>query len=282
MNDAENVTAAGDTPIGYRGGVRPASVSKWRKRRFLIVAAIAAFGLWQVLTGVVSSLEFFPDHSFACDLRFRRNEVRCAHQGVNSFHIWNREISLSGFVPLKRPDKENVEKASEKDSRVHAYPPWHTAFFWFYGWLPELLCVSLMSVVFGVCLAFIVSEGFRLSKARFGHPGLVLYFSLAFISLHVFQCFIFLNYGVLILAAFLLMNRALEKNHTILAGLAWAVMMIKPQTGLLFAWPLFWHRRYLTIATERAFLSRPCSLWLSDTRHGICGRRATFSPVVCP
>jgi len=132
---------------------------------------------------------------------------------------------------------------------VQGYPPWHTAFFWFYGWLPEIMCISLMSVVFGVCLAFIVSEGFRLSKARFRHPGLTLCFSLAFISFPVIRCFIVFNYGVLILAAFLLMNRALERNHAILAGLAWALMMIKPQIGLLFAWPLFWHRRYLTIAT---------------------------------
>ncbi len=179
----------------------------------------------------------------------RRNEVRCSHQGVNPFRIWNREVSLPGFVPANRPDKEKVEWTPETDVGIQGYPPWHTAFFWFYGWLPKIMCISLMSVVFGVCLAFIVAEGYRLSKARFRHPGLVLGFSLAFISFPVVQCFFLMNYGVLILAAFLLMNKALEKDHTILAGLAWAVMMIKPQVGLLFVWPLFWHRRYLTIAT---------------------------------
>ena len=246
------VTAAGDTPVGYRGGVRPASVSKWRKWRFLIVAAIALFGLFQAFTGAGSLAKMFPDRLFAHDLRMRRNEVRCAHQGVSPFRIWNREVSLPGIVPANRPDKEKVERTNESDIGVQGYPPWHTAFFWFYGWLPKIMCISLMSVVFGICLAFIVSEGFRLSQARSVYPGLVVGFALAFIADPAAQCFIVLNYGVMILSAFLLMNRALEKNHAVLAGLAWAVMMIKPQMGLLFVWPLFWHRRYLTIATAAA------------------------------
>ncbi len=62
-------------------------------------------------------------------------------------------------------------------------------------------------------------------------------------------CFNFLNYGILILAALLFMNKMLEKGHVIWAGFAWALMMIKPQVGLLFVWPLFWHRKYWTIVT---------------------------------
>ena len=215
----------------------------------VIVVAIALLALVRIAGGIASDLAFSNDKDFGFDLRMRRNEVRCAHQGVNSFRIWNREITLPGFVPLNRPDKPKVEQANESDATVHAYSPWHTAFFWFYGWLPEVLCLSLMSAVLGGCLVFIGAESIRLAKARFEYPRSVVAISLAIISLPAIQCFMLLNYCVLILSAFLLMNRVLERNHAILAGLAWAIMMIKPQVGLLFVWPLFWHRRYLTIAT---------------------------------
>jgi len=221
--------------------------SKWK---ILIVAAIAAFCLYRIVAGVLSEVSFAGE-GFGFDLRLRRNEVRCAHQGVNSFRIWTRETTLPGFVPLAHPDHEKVPKKSANDGFVHAYPPWHAAFFWFYGWISERLCVSLMSVVFGLCLAFIGCETVRISRERFRpeEVGLASALALALCAYAATQCFFLLNYGVLILAAFLLMNKALEKNRTILAGLAWAVMMIKPQVGLLFVWPLFWHRRYLTIVT---------------------------------
>lgn len=221
---------------------------KASKAKTLAVVAIVLFGLCQAITGALSVVGFSGEN-LGFDLRLRRNEIRCAHQGVNSFHIWTCETTLSGFAPHPRPDKESVVRQAG-DGTVHAYPPWHTAFFWFYGWLSELLCVSLMSVVFGLCLAFIVCETLRISRERFGDSGW-LYAGLALVlcTYAVVQCFFLLNYGVLILAAFLLMNRALEKGHGVLAGLAWAVMMIKPQVGLLFVWPLFWHRRFLTIMT---------------------------------
>ena len=223
--------------------------SKWQT---YAVVAIALFAVFQVVSVILAEVCFLPDDAMANDVRMRRNEICCAHQGVNSFRIWNREATLPGFAPLDRPDRESVDWESEKAGRVHAYPPWHTAFFWFYGWLPEILCVTLMSVVFGLCCCLIVHECIRLAKDRFAIPGLVACSSLAMISVATIECWAVLNYGVLVLSAFLLMNKALEKGHDVLAGLAWAVMMIKPQIGLLFVWPLFWHRRYRTIATAIA------------------------------
>jgi hypothetical protein len=219
-----------------------------KKRAVIVGAGIAIFALFQIAGGLIASSGFFADGRFGCDLQLRRNEICCAHQGVNSFRIWTRETTLPGFTPITRPDMENLPRAPG-DAVVHAYPPWHTAMFYFYGWLPEQMCLSLMSVVFGLCLFFIVSECVRISKAHFEHYGLAVGLSLSIISYFVAQCFVFLNYGVLVLAAFFLMNRALEKGHDVAAGLCWSVMMVKPQVGLLFVWPLFWHRHYRTIVT---------------------------------
>ena len=106
-----------------------------------------------------------------------------------------------------------------------------------------------MSVVFGICLCFIVCECLRLAKERVKPYVLVASLALILIATSATACFYLLNYGVLILAAFLLMNRLLERNHNVLAGIAWAIMMIKPQEGLLFFWPLFWEKRFATIVT---------------------------------
>ena len=106
-----------------------------KKRAVIIGAGIALFAVFQIAGGLIASSGFFADGRFGCDLRLRRNEIRCAHQGVNSFRIWTRETTLSGFTPITRPDMENLPRAPG-DAVVHAYPPWHTAMFYFYGWLP--------------------------------------------------------------------------------------------------------------------------------------------------
>ena len=149
-----------------------------KKRAVIIGAGIALFALFQIAGGLIASSGFFADGRFGCDLQLRRNEICCAHQGVNSFRIWTRETTLSGFTPITRPDMENLPRAPG-DAVVHAYPPWHTAMFYFYGWLPEQMCLSLMSVVFGLCLFFILSECVRISKAHFEHYGLAVGLSLA-------------------------------------------------------------------------------------------------------
>ena len=220
---------------------------KASKTKYFIVAALVVFGVLQAANCI---LFFRPvkNGRVGWDLDLRRNEVRCAHQGVSSFRIWNRETTLEGFVPCQRPDKEAVVY-HEGDAQVHAYPPWHTTMFWFYGWLGRDACLAFMAVIFGFCLCFTGYETVRLSKERFKAYEAVAAISLILIAYSVTKCFTTLNYGVLLLAMFLLMNKALEKGHDILAGLAWAIMMIKPQVGFLFVWPLLWQKHYRTIIT---------------------------------
>ena len=235
---ASNINCSQIPPRGIGGGLV----------RHVVAVALILFTIMQIAYGLVALSWYFPEQSGG-DLLYRRNEICCARQGVNSFRIWNRETTLPGFAPLERPDKPDAPKTAG-DAVVHAYPPWHTAMFYWYGCIPERLCLTIMSIVFGLCLWFIVGECVKLSRARFGDDGLIPGFALAMISFFAFHCFCALNYGVLILAAFLLMNKALDGKsawHDLAAGLAWSVMMIKPQVGLLFFWPLFWRRRYRVI-----------------------------------
>jgi hypothetical protein len=211
---------------------------------------VALFILLALIFGgqVLRSPKYFDTSSVGYDARTRYGEICCAHQGVNSFRIWNREMTLPGFAPLPRPDYENVSCAPN-ELKVHAYPPWHTVIFYWYGWLSMRVYLLFTMIFFWSCIGFIVYECLRLAKARFENYGLLVGVSLALVVYDVEFCFCALNYSVFILALILLMNKALEGKHEILAGLAWAVIMMKPQIGLLFVWPLFWRRHYLTIVT---------------------------------
>lgn len=185
---------------------------------------------------------------FAGDLTVRHAEVTCAHLGVNSFHIWDRRIVIPGFCPMGRSDKPEYQ-AFLGDRCVHAYPPWHVFYYWFYGWLPKNICIGVMACVFGLCLAFVVHEVFEIAKTLTSHAGLCTVGVLAMISYFVVKCFIWQNYGVLNLALLFLMIRALRGDHQIMAGVLWSIAMTKPQVGTLFFWPLLFGRRYVTIVT---------------------------------
>lgn len=191
---------------------------------------------------------FFSEREFGHDLRLRYNEIRCVHRGVNPFRIWNHESALRGFKPLPRPDMD-TPACNPDDEMIHAYPPWHNVFFFFLGFLSWPLCLSLVGLVFGICLYGIFDETYRLVGRQTGNASLGVAFSMAMIAFNVTICFFVMNYGILVLMMFLIMNRALEKNREFLAGLCWALMMVKPQVGILFVWPLLWHRRYVAIMT---------------------------------
>jgi len=221
-------------------------VSKVFGRKVKVVIPIIILATLHALCGVLTEGRFYPDEWFGTDVRLRRNEVCCAHKGVNSFRIWNRDCELEGFRPMFRPDKESGH-GRPGDAVVHAYPPWHTSLLYFYGCMPNLMCMCFMSVVFGLCIYFIVSECRRICKTRIADYVIPFVFCITMIVANAVQCFFLLNYGVLILAAMLAMNKAIECKHDVCAGLLWAVAMIKPQVGLLFFWPLFWKKQHKAI-----------------------------------
>ena len=221
-----------------------------RANRILAALAVVSL-LGMILLGIFSDPIMLDGlkGNFAGDFRLRAAEIRCAHQGVNSFHVWNRDQVVPGFHPYPRPDMVDVDR-KPGELTVHAYPPWHIAFFWFLGWLPSDACLALMACLFGACLAYIVRQTFAITAERCGGgAAFVAWLSLLLITRDVTHCFIWMNYGVMILALYLLMYAALRRKMFVLAGFCWAAMMIKPQVSCLFFWPLFCERRYKTIIT---------------------------------
>ena len=199
-----------------------------------------------MLAGALASSSYDSDKFHACDFSLRWNECQCAHMGINPFKIWNREVAVPGFKALSRPDMIDVAGQPE-DLIVHAYPAWHMLFFWWYGWFSKLFCMCVMSALFGAGLMLLWGE----CKKEIKTCDLVGSVALCFIGVVMMRrcvlCFGSLNYGLLIVAGSVLLFRMIEKNRWGMAGVVWAFMMIKPQLGLLFFWPILFARKYLTI-----------------------------------
>lgn len=186
-----------------------------------------------------------------CDFRTRHAEILCAHRGVNSFHIWNRDVTLPGYWPIPRPDIPCADY-HEGDLCVHAYPPWEVFFFYFLGWFPVGICLVLMCCLYVVCAFYIVRSSFLIGCKWGVYPYVVASASLLMIVKDAGRCFSCLNYSILCLALVILMFRFLDKGRPIIAAMCWALIMIKPQFGALFFWPLLFGRCYRTILTAVA------------------------------
>lgn len=184
--------------------------------------------------------------SFSSDLNMRRNEIICAHEGIDSFDIFERKISSDRFFGHPRPDKPDEEKGNRKD--VHAYPAWHTAVFWWYGFVSEKICTAIM---LGVYLCSCVWIGIwtvkRIQFFDMEHYIAGILFLLVMTEYSIVYVFHSMNYGLFLLGCSCLLYTALEKKNEILAGVALSLLMIKPQIGTLFIIPLIFNRNYKTV-----------------------------------
>lgn len=149
-----------------------------------------------------------------CDLKLRYNELSCVHRGVNPFRIWNREVTDNQFHGLARPDLDGPGCFAIMDfaNSVHAYTPWHTVFFWWYGWLPYEYVVALIFLFIGLALASVI---LFFKKHQPNSPSLLaLYWSLLlfFYSVPIICIIETGNYGGLIAGLTALFLLADEKN----------------------------------------------------------------------
>lgn len=224
--------------------------------------AVVAFLLTLFLV-VTYGTVLFERHTY-CDLKYRQNEVSCSHASVNPFLIWNREVSSEHYKGIGRPDfpfDPNPAKLG-----VHAYPPWHTTFFWFYGWLSRDFLLALMTGIYLVCCAL-----FALYLNRWAPASPVNrwnYFTILFLGIGtaVAGCFGCGNYGCLLLLFSIILHWAQIRGWTLVAAIVWALLMIKPQVGVLFFWPFFWNRQYRTILLAMT-ICLAATLWPAYVYH---------------
>lgn len=228
------------------------------KHWFITLGCLIVF-IVALITGVVGF-----DITNYCDIRFRHNEICCSHEGINPFDVWARRVENERFGGIRHPD---FPKEPSTKLRVHAYPPWHTTFAWFYKWIPQEALAALITILSTLALV-LFSWTLRRWAPQQSKGDRQVFFLIPFAGIAIPMAALIgtANYGGILLALIIGMMSAFEKRQDALLGLLWALAMIKPQVGLLLFWPLFFAKRYKAIAVAVGICSL-ATLWPAYIYH---------------
>lgn len=229
------------------------------QRKIAIAASIllAVLCLFTVASAVFVQANGFrrQGRAYFCpgyDFTLRMNEVGCLRHGVNPFLVWNEDVELEPYI-------SSVPKKDSYDSRfcepVNAYTPWAYSMALPLSFLPRDAQWGVYFAFMFLCVGIVFFCGYNAGLSVRGDvwDGMATAAVPLVLSYYpIWSNFSLGNYSVVVLAALALMAHFLNRGRDVLAGLCWAVAMVKPQMALLFAVPLLWRRKFLTCAVAAA------------------------------
>ena len=194
--------------------------------------ALAALGAALTLTCIRS-----PDGHY--DFNLRMNELVCVRQGVNPYAVWHGDVELKPFYANthKGPIPEGCTK------QVNAYAPWAYVYMLPISLLPEGAEWPVYCLLMALCVVGIAMMTAREDASGAGRT-MELAVPILVIGYPFFANCSVGNFGVFVLFGAVLMAWALNRDRWWFAGLGWALAMVKPQLGLLFAIPLLLRGRF--------------------------------------
>jgi len=199
----------------------------------------------------MAAFMFVPRPKMGCDFDSRVNEIACVLDGVDPYDVWSCKVSHPPYYPDVRPGM----RSEQFTRRVNAYPPWAYTFGLPLALLPQWTAWYLFFAFHFLVLVGLGLFGYRYAKSELGDAcdaRLAAVVPLLMVSLAVGSCFQSGNYPIVVLAATLGLVWCLDRGHDVLAGLCWALAMIKPQMALLYAVPLLLRRKFLVCAVAAA------------------------------
>lgn len=183
-----------------------------------------------IAVGVVMLATCFKSPNGRCDFNLRMNELACLRQGVDPYSVWHEDVSLPPYcsnIPKKPVDPRCTEQ-------VNAYVPWAYTAVLPLSFLPRSVAWGVYCALMGLALWAIFRAG----------PGLVGAVPLIVVSYLLWSNVAVGNFVAFVLVASVLMARCLNRGQNVLAGVCWALAMIKPQSAILFAVPLLMRRKW--------------------------------------
>ena len=194
--------------------------------------ALAVLGVALTLTCIRP-----PDGHY--DFNLRMNELACVRQGVNPYTVWHGDVELKPFYA-------NTHKGPVPDGcsrQVNAYAPWAYVYMLPVSLLPEGAEWTVYCLLMALCVVGIGALAAREGTSSTGW-ALVMAMPILVIGYPLFANCSVGNFGVFVLFGAVLMAWALNRGLWWLAGFGWALAMVKPQLGLLFAIPLLLRGRF--------------------------------------
>jgi len=203
--------------------------------------------------GVLAMLvvTFYPTPHIGCDLSLRIQEIRCVLDRVDPYDVWSGAVRHPPYCSYAAtPNAETGEVLY-----VNAYPPWAYTFALPLALLPVpvsgclYLCFMLATIAALGVSAYVRRRDKGDSRLDALMTAVIPLFLLLPSIGSNFQSY---NYPFLVLVATLAMAWCLHRGHDVLAGVCWALAMVKPQIAVIYAIPLLLRRRYLTSAVAAA------------------------------
>jgi hypothetical protein len=187
-------------------------------------------------------------HNPGYDFSLRYHEVECLRQGIDPYDVVTQRVQSKEFALFATPEVALGAKA------LHVYTPWEYTWFLPLSFLSEkaaggvFLFLSILALISIAIYAYYSGHDLR---GRW-EDGLFVATSSLLLGSAAGELFEFANYGAFNAFLILLLAVALSKGYNILAGIVWALLMTKPQIGVLFAIPLLFKRRYITMGVAVA------------------------------
>lgn len=224
----------------------PMNLSETRIKKTLSIASATAT-LLAIVALVVYTL--FPKPKVGGDFILRMNEIKCMMDGVNPYDVWHGDVDHPPFYSFSNPSENAAERGYTRP--LNAYPPYAYTFALPLGVLADRPSAIIYFALMVLSTALLAIAGFRYARTRLPNsPDALLATAIPLCLL----TFVFIsncqswNYPLPLMACALVLFWALDRKHDVLAGFCWALIMIKPQMGLLLAIPLLLRRKFLTCA----------------------------------
>lgn len=215
------------------------------------VAAVVAFSLFTVLFCASSLNSWNPREAgwfqTGFDFNLRYSELKCLRMGYNPYDVWTHKVDVKPFYPhtsCEYCDDEHTEP-------IHAYVPWAYTYVLPLSFLPKRTAWTVHFLLMFVCLSVAVGVAFCIGRRLRGSVWdalLLSFLPTAVMFYTIWSNFHIGNNMMMPLAFSLLMMVCLNRGWDVLAGVCWAVAMIKPQIAVLFAVPLLMRGRVKTCA----------------------------------
>ncbi len=212
------------------------------RRRLAVLCALALVGV-----AVVTAVCLSTPTATRCDFRYRMAEVHCVRRSVDPFRVWNEEVTLRPYCS-NNPNRRAVPEGCTE--MVSVYPPWEYTLMLPFAALDGETAWWVWSLLSFVSLGLLVDVVYRAERKRrtSAEATLCATAPLLVVAHAVWSNFQVGNHVAVVLAAAVLMAWCLNRKRDVAAGLCWAVMMAKPQIGLVFAVPVLLRGRVKTAA----------------------------------
>lgn len=195
------------------------------------------------------------------DFKLRCTEVQCLLKGVNPYDVWHGDVIMRPYRPNYAPNAPQLRAEDGYDTEINAYAPWEYTMMIPFALLPMSVSWPLYAAILYACLFVLLYSGWKFARREgLSTRGSVVVGALTILlaAVAVAGDFDSGNFGIIVCTSAVLMAACLDKAREstgrkaimwkALTGLCWAITMLKPQLGLIFAIPLLMRKEFLACA----------------------------------